>query len=32
MINVKEKIIVPFYIMFWYRDFQTSWEKMCCEK
>ena len=32
VINVKEKIIFPFYIMFWYRDFQASWGKLCHEK
>ena len=32
MINVKKKNIFPFYIMFWYRDFQASWEKLCREK
>ena len=28
MINIKQKIIFPFYIMFWYCDFQASWEKL----
>ena len=32
MLNVKEKIIFPFYIMFWCHDFQASWEKVCREK
>ena len=32
MINVKEKIIFSFYTMFWYHDFQASWEKLCREK
>ena len=31
MINVKEKILFPFYIMYWYHDFQASWEKLCRE-
>ena len=31
MIKVKEKIIFSFYIMFWYHDFQNSWEKLCLE-
>ena len=30
--NVKEKILFRFYIMFWYRDFQASWEKLSREK
>ena len=27
VIKVKEKILFPFYIMFWYHDFHASWEK-----
>ena len=32
VIKVKEKIILPFYIMFCYRDFQARWEKLRPEK
>ena len=31
-LNDKEKTIFPFYIMFWYRDFQARWEKLRREK
>ena len=32
VIKVKEKIILLFYIVFWYRDFQATWEKLRPEK
>ena len=32
VINVKGKILLPFYIMFWYHDFQASWGKLRSEK
>ena len=32
VINIKEKIIFLFYIIFWYHDFQARQEKLHCKK